>query len=135
MGDRRQSGDCPTRVPYESTRQDALRSAISRLWNKPRELHVCRACDLDVALASGDDADFNLFQALDQTRFIRADEAVLPRFVECLAQQFVAKYLRSLRQDESFTGQGLTNLVEVNELDCIYRHDADNRRASLSLLR
>ena len=56
-----------------------------------RKLHIGGAGDLDVALASGDDTDLDLFQTLDQTGFIRADESVLPRFSKCLAQQIVAE--------------------------------------------
>ena len=72
----------PTQTGPDIHDQEALRSAISSEWNRRAKLHIGRAGDLDVALASGDDADFHLLQPLDQAGFVRADEPVFAGFLE-----------------------------------------------------
>ncbi len=65
---------------------------------EPREVHVGRSGDLQIAVAALDHAHLHLFEPLHQTRLVGSDEPVLPRHVESALQQIEAEDLRRLGQ-------------------------------------
>ena len=58
-----------------------------------------------------------------------------PRAFERALQQIEAEHLRRLRQHQVLARQRLANLVLVDPLHGVHRHDADDRRAGLRRLR
>src|SRR5437764_9849842 len=61
------------------------------LGEEAGQFHIAGLGDLDVAVTARDDAHFDLFQPLDQARFVGAGEAIATRGLKCAPKQVVAK--------------------------------------------
>ena len=99
-----------------------------------RQFHVGWAGDLDVAVAAGDYADFDLFQPFHQAGLVCSDEAVFAGFPNASSKEVVAENLRCLRKNEAFARQGLADLIQMDEFYGVHRNDADDGGAGLASL-